>query len=404
MCKSAWHGKILQIHGMWRHKAALLTELRLIPVQEFLKRQEQDMKVLKILGTAVCSLLLFLAISVLSIAFLLNSTVLSPKFMNAQIEKLDTSEMARDLIDEELKEQLPQGSDFLMDISLNIIENEDDLIKAQITPVINDAYAYLLGDKDTLQLSVSLAAIKQDLKNNIWDAAIEYLKNETANMSEAEFNQYVLDIAGQIPPETYPAELKALPKTIRDQVIVLFIKDLSGRDTFESGFFGLTPEAAGEVKNTVQQYLNEYIDQIPDSFAIEEGIIDSDTMDTLGDVRTVIGYFKMVYIWLYVFILVMAGLIFLINWSDIRASMRSLGIDLVIFGILDLAGILVMKSLSLMTTIPGYKDIPVSLQNWIQGIVSDITGIMMTFSIAMVAIGAVLLTVSFFVKKRQTAD
>jgi len=321
--------------------------------------------------------------------------------MNAQIEKLDTTEIARDLIDKQLKEQLPQGSDFLVDISVNILENENDLIKAQITTVINDAYTYLLGDKDTLQLSVSLAEIKHDLKGIIWDTAVKYLKNETANMSEAELNRYVLDLTGQIPPDTYPAELMILPESVRDDVIALYIKDLIGRGEFESGAFGLSPQAADEVKNTVQQYLNEFIDEIPDSYAIDESVIGSDGMNTLQDIRTGIRYFKMVYFWLFVFIAVMAGLIFLINWSDIKTSTRSLGIDLLIFGVLDLAGILVMKSLSLMTSIPGYKDVPVSLQNWIQGVVSDITGKMMVFSIVLVVVGAILLTVSFFIKGRQ---
>lgn len=361
------------------------------------------MKVLRILGTTVFSFLLFLAISVLSIAFLLNSTVLNPKFVNTQIEKLDTSEIARDLIDEQLKAQLPQSSDFLMEISVSILEKESNLIKAQITPAISDAYAYLLGDKDTLQLSISLVAIKQDLKTTIWDTAIKYLQTKTADMSEAELNRYVLDIASQIPPETYPAELMILPQTTRDQIVSMYIKDLAGRGQFNPTAFGLSANTKDEVKNTVQEYLNSYIEEIDDTYTIDESTIGADGMNTLNDARTYIGYFKLGYFWLYVVIVVLAGLIFLINWNDVRASMRSLGIDLLVFGVLDLLGILVMKSLSLMTSIPGYNDVPVSVQNWIQGVVSDITSIMMTFSIAVMVIGAVLLTVSFIIKKPQAA-
>jgi hypothetical protein len=361
------------------------------------------MNVLKGLGTAVCSILLFLAISVLSVAFLLNSTILSPKFMNAQIEKLDTSEIARGFIDDEVKEQLPRGSEFLVDVSVNIIKNEDARIKTQITSIINNAYAYLLGDADTLQLSISLADIKQDLKATIWDTAIAYLKAKTANMTDAEFKAYALSIADQIPANTFPMELQTMPKNMRDEVITQYIESLGGKGIFESSTFGLSPKAAEEVKNTVQQYLNEYIDQIKDTYDIDESVMGSDAMDTWQDIRTGIGYFKMAYIWLYVFILVMAGLIFLINWSDVRTSMRSLGIDLLIFGVLDLAGILVIRSLSLAGTIHGFNDWPVALQNSMQGLVSDVTGKMMVFSIVVVIIGIVLLTVSFFVKKPETA-
>jgi hypothetical protein len=361
------------------------------------------MNVLKGVGTAVCSLLLFLAITVLSVAFLLNSTVLSPKFMNAQIEKLDTSEIARDFIDDEIKEQLPKGSEFLLDVSVNIIKNEDARIKTQITSIINNAYAYLLGDTDTLQLSISLADIKHDLKATIWDTAIAYLKAKTANMTDAQFKAYALSIADQIPADTLPIELQTMPKSTRDEVITQYLESLGGKGIFDSSSFGLPPKAAEEVKNTVQLYLNEYIDQIHDNYAIDESVMGTDAMNTLQDARTGIGYFKMLYIWLYVFILVMVGLIFLINWSDVRTSMRSLGIDLLIFGVLDLAGILVMRSLSLGSIVPEYREIPVSLQNWIQGIVSDVTGKMMVFSIVVVIIGIILLTVSFFVKKPETA-
>jgi hypothetical protein len=361
------------------------------------------MNVLRGLGTAFCSFLLFLAISVLSLAFLLNSTVLNPKFMNEQINKLDTSALTRDIVDDELKEQLPQGSDLLLDISINTIKKEDALIKSQVTTVINDAYAYFLGEKDTLQLSVSLKAIKQDLKNTVWDTAVEYLRTKTANMSEAQFKSYALSIIDQIPLETLPAEIKALPQSTRNEVIILYIKDMVGRATFEGSSFGLSAQAKSEVKNTVQQYFNDYIDEIPDSWALDESAIGRENMKSLADAKTYIGYFKLGYIWLIVLIAVLAGLIFLINWSDLKTSTRSLGIDLLIFGALDLAGVLVMKSLSLMTSIPGYNDVPVSLQNWIQGVVSDVTGIIMKFSIAVIIIGALLLTVSFFVRGREKA-
>jgi hypothetical protein len=220
-------------------------------------------------------------------------------------------------------------------------------------------------------------------------------------MNQRELNDYVANIAAQIPQDTYPAELLMLPGAIRDQIVSLYIKDLAGRAQFNPAAFGLSANTLDEVKNTVQRYLNSYIDEIPDSYAIDESAIGPDGMNTLQDVRTYIGYFKIGYVWLFVIVLVMAGLIFLINWSDIKTSMRSLGIDLIIFGVLDLAGILVLRSLSPIRSIPGYNDVPVYLQNWIEGVISDITGIMMVFSIVVLVTGAVLLTVSFFVRGRE---
>jgi hypothetical protein len=362
------------------------------------------MKVLKVLGTIVCSILLFLALSILSVAFLLNSTVLSPDFMNKQIDKLDTSEITQDLIDDQLAGELPQESEFLLDVVISVIEKESPLIKAQVNSAIDDSYAYFLGDTDTLELTFSLAGIKQDLKSNMWDVAVAFLKDTLANMNEAEVDAYVEKIAEQIPVETLPAEIAALPPSMRDEIVKQYLKELGGRSEYSSINFEVDVLIEAQVRSSVEQYFNDYLENVPDSYTVDESTLGTDTMNSLRDVRKYISYFKMAYIWLIIFVIVMAGLIFLINWNDIKASMRSLGIDLLIFGILNLVGVLVLKSLSLTGMIGGFSEMPVSMQDWAEGVITDVTGIMMIFSIIILAAGVILTVASFFVKKQQTGD
>jgi hypothetical protein len=97
---------------------------------------------------------------------------------------------------------------------------------------------------------------------------------------------------------------------------------------------------------------------------------------------------------------VMAGLIFLIN-RNVKVTTRTLGINLLIFGVMDLAGVIVSKILTPTKFLPSSVDIPVSVQNIIDNVFKDVTSIALTFSIGVLVVGAVLLTVSFIVKSKQ---
>lgn len=52
---------------------------------------------LKGLGTVICSFLLFLALIIFSIAFMLNSTILNSNFVNSQVSKIEIASIARDV-------------------------------------------------------------------------------------------------------------------------------------------------------------------------------------------------------------------------------------------------------------------------------------------------------------------
>jgi len=283
-----------------------------------------------------------------------------------------------------------------------MIDKEEPLIKEQLHASINEAYAYFLQKKDTLSVSISLVKIKQNLKDNIWQTAVDYLKARLSNLSNEEVDRYVENIAGQIPTDSLPVVLMILPESLRTDVVKQYLKELGGRGVFESASFGLDSLVEPMVKTSVEQYFGDTIENIADTYTVDESSINPQNMNTIRDVRTAVGYFKAWYVWLIVFMIVMAGLIFLINWSNIRASMRTLGLDLLIFGVLDLAGVLVMRNLKLEQFIYDQIDIPVSVQAWIQGLMKDITGIMMIFSIGVLVVGVLFMAASFFIRKPET--
>jgi len=355
---------------------------------------------LKGLGTAVCSLLLFLALSIFSLAFLINSTILNAGFVNSQVDKLDMSFIAQNIINDQIKEQIPADETFISDVSAKIVDTEEPLIKEQLHTGIDASYAYLLKENNDLNIEISFTEIKQSLKANLWQTSVDYLQEQLAPLSGDAAKQYVDNIRQQIPEDALPQALSVLPPTLRNEVIDQYLLQLGGKGSTDA-LSALVNFAIGDqVKAYFDQYFSNYIDQIPDSYTVNSSTIDTNTMDNIQNVRTAIGYFKVYYAWLIVFMIVMAGLIFLINWRNVRASLRSLGIDLLIFGILDLAGVLILRTMHISQFITD-PNVPASVMSWADGLLNDVGSIMMTFSIGVLVVAVVLMVLSFIVKKPE---
>jgi hypothetical protein len=90
--------------------------------------------------------------------------------------------------------------------------------------------------------------------------------------------------------------------------------------------------------------------------------------------------------------------IFLIH-RNIQDPSRSLGIDLALYGVLDLVGVMVVRTLNLPDRIP----VPVYLEPWLNAMFNDIFRIMLILAIVTIVLGAALITVSFVIKKTDEA-
>jgi hypothetical protein len=77
---------------------------------------------LKGFGTFVLGFLLFLSLTVFSLAFLLNSTLLNPDFVTRQVDRIDISAVARDVAEKQINEELPAELNFLKDAIYNVID------------------------------------------------------------------------------------------------------------------------------------------------------------------------------------------------------------------------------------------------------------------------------------------
>jgi hypothetical protein len=166
--------------------------------------------------------------------------------------------------------------------------------------------------------------------------------------------------------------------------------------------FSFDTELLGPTRDDVSQSLSDgkkQLTEIRDNIA--KGLADAD--EPLAKARKYIGYFQSGYWLMIVFMLVMAGLIFLIN-RNVKSTCRALGIDLLIFGALDLAGIIIAKLITPTNFIKNTSDVPASALNVIDNVYKDVTNIALRFTIGVLAVGVILLVVSFIMKPRQAEE
>ena len=302
------------------------------------------MSLLKGLATSVLSFILFLTLSIFSIAFMLHGTVLNSDFVSNQVDSIPVSDIARDVSEELIIPELPQDAEFLQDITINIIEKQEPWIKAQFQAIIDTGYDFLMDETDTLKIVVPLAELKQNLQDTLWDETKDYLKEQLAGKSEAEKSAYLQDIIRQIPEGSLPHELAILPTDLRNLAIEQYLREFTGQRTI----IDLPPEITGPIQDSAKEYfdqfLADFIAEVPDTFTIDEDSLGQKTMDGLSTAKKVVGYFQTYYYWLIVLMIVLAALIFVVN-MDVRTAARSLGISLTILGVLDLAGIIIAKSI-----------------------------------------------------------
>jgi hypothetical protein len=357
------------------------------------------MKFLKGFGTFICSFLLFLALSSFGFAYMLNSTILSSNFVDKQINKVNISSIARDVVKDQIADKLPSNSDVLKEVALNVFETKEPWIKAQLTGAVDSGYNYFLGKTDTLKISVSLVELKATLSSDFVNAAKDYLNQQMSAMSEAQKSQYLQDFIREFPASLLPPQLAALPQSYQKLAVEEYLREFTGQKPLT----GLPVQITGLVDKSARQYFTDFLadftSEIKDSYSIDQSTIDAKTMDSISTVKKAIGYFRSGYPWLIVFMVLMAALIFLIN-RNLKITARTLGVDLILFGVLDLVGSIVSR-LIMPTQFLTNSSIPVSVQNVIDNVYKDVTSIMLTFSIVVLVIGVVFLVASFFFKKKE---
>jgi hypothetical protein len=355
---------------------------------------------LKGFGTFVLGLLLFISISVFGLAFVLHGTLLSPGFVKKQVDRIDISGVARDLADQQIQNYLPPELSFLQAAVYSAIDAQEPWIIAQADSAIDSSYAFLLSKTNVFTIQIPLDTLKTNLKNSLWLEMNKQLTSWLRSNALTQLEPYIFQNLSLYRP-LFPPELAALTDAQLKTYIDTFLKQTQTAIITT----GSAPLLTGLLTTLVQPYFNYYYDQyaaqIPDALTADSTTIPLATMNNLFLVRKYVGEFQAAYYWLIVLIILLAAGIFLI-YRNIQEPSRALGIDLAVFGALDLAGVLVARAFnpadSLLSLLP--QKVP-SLEPWLNALYRDVTGKMLAFSIGVLVVGAIFIGVSFIFRKNE---
>ena len=172
-------------------------------------------------------------------------------------------------------------------------------------------------------------------------------------------------------------------------------------------------EQAGEAIHTIYDYLKGRSENLDLALILKNTILDpyglempSDVDESLeevesafGESRRYVGYFNLVYGLLIGFIvLLIAGIILV--YREVKGATRTLGTIFLVYGIANIIAVFVARGVSR----PPMErlDVPLSIQTWLTQLTSSSLTPLLILAIVLLIVGAVLLTVSFIYKRRQT--
>ena len=299
------------------------------------------MNFLKGLAISILTLLLFLSLAVFGMLYTLENTFLNPDFLADQVDRLDASALTEEMIGGQISEQLPPEMAFLEESLYRAIADNEPWLKEQVNGAIYSGYDYLLGKSESLSLMIDLAPLKDSLRDNVWQA----------------FQQNI------------PPEVAILPPAMLEQYF--------------------------------DQFYAQLAEQIPSEIEFDESSLDPDSMAVIGQMRESLSYVQTAHYALIGLMALLVAAIILLE-RNVKKATRGLGITFLIYGILEFAGVYAINNF-LPTSLP-LPDIPPSLQTWLTELIIDSAAPLQTFSIWLMAAGAVLIIVSIVYRRRSVEE
>ncbi|MES0278685.1 MAG: hypothetical protein ABUK03_02935, partial [Dehalococcoidales bacterium] len=362
----------------------------------------------------------------------LNMTALNADFVTDQIDSLDVSSLVDEALDDE---EFPAEFRASLDSSLPAIES---WAKEQLTAAIDPTYDYLLGRSQDINLPAILkdtildpAGIRSLLEDVDLTALVEDYLNDESVLAVPPDGEFLNDYLEAAVMETV-SELESWVKEQAASIVEPVTDYLLGNSADVNVTISLAPLKDALHDNLRQAFLatpppdlaglppaqlqaafdlvwQDFSLNLPASYDLDEALLDTelpadisqalaDAEERLDTASDIIGFYQAGFIALIAFILLTIGGIVLIKRS-VRGSTRLLGIIFLIYGVLEYAGILIIKSVT-ESVVPG--DIPASMETWLIGFTADVLAPLAIVSIVIMAVGAALLITSFVYRRSQT--
>jgi len=394
---------------------------------------------LKTIAVSALSFLLFISLSLFGIAFTINQTLLNPDFVTSEVNRLEISSLADDLLTQNTSSGIQEEIETAVSSAVEKIEPQ---LKMQINGAVVSIYDYLLGRTENIDMSrilrdtflsnsfisavideidiVSLAKpiIKDQVEQQI-PADMEFLSSYITSAiddmvinQEPYIKQQLKNAAGPI-ADYITGQTETFNIGISTEPLLEDLRTNMLDNVDELPIPGLDLLPPGLVEQAFDVFFNQFSQSIPASVTIDETLIGTDVPanlaaslgefeDTMKQVREYVSIFQIVYILLIVFMLIFtAGIILL--YRSLKKSTRTLGVIFLSYGIVELIGFLVFSNLINSQLGQVQTGTTASLQAWLQLFINHALSPLQIWSICFIAGGIILVLVSIFYRPRNMA-
>ena len=179
------------------------------------------MNFLKGLALTILTFLLFFSLAVFGTLFTLNSTLLNPDFVSAQVDKLDVAALFKEMTATQISGQIPSEAAFFEEALYGTIADNEPWLKEQGKAAVHSGYDYLLGRTESLNIMISLEPLKADLRERTWQLFqqnLDKLPPQVAAAPPSMLEQYFAQFYGQF-SEQIPSEFKFDESSIPPEVM-----------------------------------------------------------------------------------------------------------------------------------------------------------------------------------------
>jgi hypothetical protein len=395
-------------------------------------------KVLKGVGIVILSIILFLLLSALGPAFMIDRTVLNPDFVATEIDRIQITDLMLEALEDVPSDELPPQ--FHDALSRSVIKLEP-MLKQEINNTVYSIYDYLKDKRDSPELMNTLRSTL--LSNEFLFSFIDeldttsliksFIEEQLPSMIPAEMSDYAEYLNEAIDEFLVEHEtwIKEQLKTVAIPVADYLVGDIK---TFNVEI-SLDPLIA-DLKETimekisemdipiisllpdeiVEMFLDDMVDQyteyIPSPLEVNNSMIGAqvpaeiaanvgDVENILAEIKGYVGTFQTVYILLIVFILLLIAGIVLI-YREVKGATRTLGIVILIAGVIDMVSLLLIKNVITDQMTQAVTGLPSYLQTWMMQLITNMTAPMQILSICFIVVGVVLIIVSVIYRPRES--
>lgn len=307
---------------------------------------------IKSLFLRLLSFILFSALSIFIVLFVMNQTVLQPEFVVSHINKLDLPAFTNEFLKTApLTDNVPGTQIPVSDVVTRTVKDLQPWIKEQAAAVVRSGYDYLYGKSQDINVSIPLSPITQSVKDSIVRAA---------------------------PDWPLPAELAQLPPG----------------------------QVQAYVKEYAEKYSQDFVSQmgLPTRLEINKSVIRSavgvEVWARVEQVRLAFSYFGLVFYGLIGLMLLAMLLIFVIE-RNVKQTARTLGVGLATVGAIDFAVAFVATKFNFFDI--EQVSLPQTIEDWLWQLTNAVAAPVISVSIGVLAAGVILIILSILYRPKKAA-